>query len=121
MCSPLDSAEFLQMMVQLTNAKKVVEVGVFTGFTALAFALALPDDGQVFALDVSKEYASVGQPFWQEAKVDVRLTIRLLIMSSCFRDCGLCVVLMSCFCGVDSLHWDGSLLALLFLLSFPTV
>jgi predicted O-methyltransferase YrrM len=59
------------MIVKLTGAKKVLEVGVFTGFTTLAFAEALPDDGRVIACDISKEFASVGEPIWREAKQDV--------------------------------------------------
>jgi caffeoyl-CoA O-methyltransferase len=77
MCSPVDSASFLQMMVRLTNAKKVVEIGVFTGFTSLAFALALPEDGKVYALDVSEEFANVGKPYWEEAGVASKIDLRI--------------------------------------------
>lgn len=65
------------MITKLTGAKKVIEVGVFTGFTTLAFALSMPDDGIIYALDVSEDYASVGKPYWSEAKVDhkIKLTI----------------------------------------------
>lgn len=77
MVSPLDSASFLQMLVRLTNAKTVVEVGVFTGFTALAFALALPADGVVHAFDISSEFPAVGKPFWAEAGVEDKIKLQV--------------------------------------------
>lgn len=91
MCSPADSASFLQMMVKLTGAKKVVEVGVFTGFSTLAFALALPDDGVVHALDLNKDFASVGEPFWAEAKMDVSGTITRIEIRSVSTAWALCL------------------------------
>ena len=65
------------MITKLTNAKKIIEVGVFTGFTTLAFALGLPEDGVVHALDVSDEFANVGKPFWTEAKVDGKIKLSI--------------------------------------------
>ncbi|EIE20229.1 O-methyltransferase family protein [Coccomyxa subellipsoidea C-169] len=75
MCSPPDSIPLLQLMVQLLNAKKIVEVGVFTGYTSLGMALALPEGGKVYALDISDDYASVGKPFWRAAGVEDKIDL----------------------------------------------
>jgi predicted O-methyltransferase YrrM len=61
MCSPPDSIPILQMLARLTDAKLIVEVGVFTGYATLGMALALPPDGQLIACDVSRDYTSVGE------------------------------------------------------------
>lgn len=68
-----DEAQFFSFLVGLTGAKTAVEVGVFTGYSALSVAMALPDDGKLFALDVSEDFAAVGQPFWKEAGVDTKI------------------------------------------------
>lgn len=52
-------------------------IGVFTGYTTLGMALALPDDGKVIGLDVSKEYTDIGRPYWQEAGVANKIDLRL--------------------------------------------
>ncbi|KAK9903920.1 hypothetical protein WJX75_000536 [Coccomyxa subellipsoidea] len=77
MCSPPDSIPLLQLLVQLLSAKKIVEVGVFTGYTSLGMALALPEDGKIYACDVSDEYASVGKPFWKAAGVEDKIDLRI--------------------------------------------
>ena len=59
----------MQMMVKLMGAKKGIEVGTFTGFSALCFALSLPSDGQLDCLDIDKESVDVGVPFFEEAGV----------------------------------------------------
>ena len=60
MCSPPDSIPILQMLARLTEARLIVEVGVFTGYATLGMALALPSDGTLIACDVSREYTSIG-------------------------------------------------------------
>ena len=56
-----DELHFLAMLCKLTNAKKTLDIGVFTGYSALTIALALPENGKVVACDVSDEYASIGK------------------------------------------------------------
>jgi len=72
-----DEGQFLQMLVKLIGAKKTLEVGVFTGYSSLAVALALPEDGKVFALDVSEEYTNVARRYWKEAGVEHKIDLRL--------------------------------------------
>lgn len=66
-----------QVMLKATRAKKYLEVGVFTGCSALSAALALPPDGIVRGLDVDQESADVGRPFWKEAGVEKKIDIRI--------------------------------------------
>ena len=62
MCSPPDSIPILQILAKLTEARLIVEVGVFTGYATLGMALALPSDGQLIACDISREFTSIGLP-----------------------------------------------------------
>lgn len=72
-----EQAATLQLLVKLTGAKKCLEIGTFTGTSALALALALPDDGRIVALDVSKEFTDIAKPFWKEAGVDGKIDLRI--------------------------------------------
>ncbi|XP_022734666.1 flavonoid 3',5'-methyltransferase-like isoform X2 [Durio zibethinus] len=64
---PVDEAQFLSMLLKLMNAKKTMEIGVFTGYSLLATALALPDDGKVIAVDPDKEAYETGSTFMKKA------------------------------------------------------
>ena len=72
-----DQGQLLGLLVQLTGAKRVIEVGTFTGYSSLAMALALPDDGQLIACDISDEFTQVARRYWQEAGVDGKVELRL--------------------------------------------
>jgi O-methyltransferase len=63
----------LDLLLRLLNARRVLEVGTFTGYGTLWMALALPPDGKVLTCDVSEDFAAVGRPYWQEAGVDGRI------------------------------------------------
>lgn len=60
MCSPPDAVAIHQMVARLVDAKKVVEVGVFTGYTALGMALVLPKNGKLVACDVHEQWPKIG-------------------------------------------------------------
>jgi predicted O-methyltransferase YrrM len=69
--------QFLQLLVLATGARKTLEIGVFTGYSSLAVALALPDDGRVTALDISEEYTSVARRYWKKAGVEKKIDLRI--------------------------------------------
>lgn len=72
-----DEGAVLQMLVRMLGAKRCLEVGFFTGYSALAVALALPADGRVTAVDVNAEWAAVGEQFFTEAKIRHKLDLRI--------------------------------------------
>jgi caffeoyl-CoA O-methyltransferase len=72
-----DQGQFMQLLVQLMRATKTLEVGVFTGYSALWVALGLPDNGRIIACDVSEEYTAVARRYWKDARVDQKIDLRL--------------------------------------------
>ncbi|KAK2969290.1 hypothetical protein RJ640_030831 [Escallonia rubra] len=67
---PADEAQFLSMLLKVMNAKNTLELGVFTGYSLLATALALPDDGKIIAIDIDREAYETGLPFIRKANVE---------------------------------------------------
>ena len=72
-----DQGQFMALLIKLLGARRAIEVGVFTGYSALTVALALPEDGRLLACDISDEYTRVGKPFWNEAGVAHKIDLRL--------------------------------------------
>ena len=72
-----DQGRFLAFLVGLTGARRALEVGTFTGYSALCVASALPADGQLVACDISAEWTAIGRRYWQEAGVADRIDLRL--------------------------------------------
>ncbi len=67
----------LGLLVELLGARRCLEIGTFTGYSSLAVALAMPDDGTIVCCDVSDEYTSVARGYWVEAGVDHKVDLRL--------------------------------------------
>ncbi len=72
-----EQAQFMQLQLNMLGARRTIEVGVFTGYSALATALVLPEDGYVLACDISDEYTAVAKPYWQRAGVEHKIDLRL--------------------------------------------
>lgn len=72
-----EQGQFMAFLVELLGARRTLEIGTFTGYSALAVALALPEDGRVVACDVSEEYTSVARRYWQAAGVAHKIELRL--------------------------------------------
>jgi predicted O-methyltransferase YrrM len=75
--TPPEQAQFLAWVVELTGARRVLEIGCFTGYSALAMALSLPPGGHLVTLDANEAWASIGQRFWRDAGVDGQIELRL--------------------------------------------
>jgi len=72
-----DQGQFMALLIQLIGARLTLEVGVFTGYSSLAVALALPADGRIVACDVNDEYTSVARRYWKEAGVEHKIELHL--------------------------------------------
>ncbi|MEM7020742.1 MAG: class I SAM-dependent methyltransferase, partial [Pseudomonadota bacterium] len=72
-----EQGAFMSNLIRMLNARRTLEVGVFTGYSALSVALALPAGGEVIACDVSEEWTSIGQRYWEKAGVSDRIKLHL--------------------------------------------
>ncbi|NCF10529.1 MAG: SAM-dependent methyltransferase [Gammaproteobacteria bacterium] len=72
-----EQGQFLNLLVGLLGAKRIIEVGTFTGYSALWMAQALPEDGRLVACDVSEEWTDIARRYWAEAGVAERIDLRL--------------------------------------------
>ncbi|TAM83309.1 MAG: SAM-dependent methyltransferase [Candidimonas sp.] len=72
-----EQGQLMRLLVHLIGARRCLEVGVFTGYSSLSVALALPEDGHLVACDISEEYTAVARRHWQEAGVAHKIELRI--------------------------------------------
>ncbi|AFZ20800.1 class I SAM-dependent methyltransferase [Allocoleopsis franciscana] len=72
-----EQGQFMTLLVQLLGATKTLEIGVFTGYSSLCVAMALPPDGKMVACDVSEEYTTIARRYWEAAGVADKIDLRL--------------------------------------------
>lgn len=72
-----EQGQFMALLVRLMGARRALEVGVFTGYSALSVALALPPDGKVIACDVSEEWTAMARRYWDKAGVSQKIDLEL--------------------------------------------
>jgi predicted O-methyltransferase YrrM len=72
-----DQGEFMALLARAIGARRYLEIGVFTGYSSLVMALALPADGHIVACDVSDEYTSIARRYWKAAGVEEKIDLRI--------------------------------------------
>ncbi len=105
-----EQGQFLAFLASLIGAKRVVEVGTFTGYSALSVALALPADGRITCCDVSADWTAIAQRYWEQAgvagKIELRLAPALETLDALVSEEGVDKVDMA-FIDADKENYDG--------------
>ncbi|MGH8355427.1 MAG: O-methyltransferase [Pseudomonas sp.] len=72
-----EQGQFMALLVKLTGAKRLLEIGTFTGYSALCMAGAMPEDGRLTCCDIDEQYTAIARRYWQEAGLERRIELRL--------------------------------------------
>ena len=72
-----EQAQFMSLLIRLMKARKTLEIGVYTGYSALTVAQVLPEDGRIVACDISEEWTNIAKQFWQKAAVEHKISLHL--------------------------------------------
>ncbi len=81
-----EQGQFMAWLTRLAGFRRCIEVGVFTGYSSLALALALPEDGRLLACDVSEEWTAVARRYWARAGVEQKIELRLAPATETLRE-----------------------------------
>jgi predicted O-methyltransferase YrrM len=73
-----EQGQFMALLVRLIGARRCLEVGVFTGYSSLSVAMALPEDGRIVACDVSEKWTTIARNYWRAAGVEHKIDLRLV-------------------------------------------
>ena len=105
-----DQGQFMALLVHLMRATRTIDIGVYTGYSSLSVAMALPDDGKLIACDLNEEWTSVAKRYWAEAgvahKVDLRLAPAIETLDSLLAE-GLAGSFDFIFIDADKENYDG--------------
>ena len=72
-----EQGAFMTLLARAIGARRAIEIGTFTGYSALCLALGLPDDGQLVCCDVSDEWTAIGRRYWEKAGVAAKIDLRI--------------------------------------------
>lgn len=72
-----EQGQFMALMVKLTGARSIIEIGTFTGYSSLCMALSLPEDGKLLCCDISDEWTSIARRYWEQAGVAHKIDLQL--------------------------------------------
>lgn len=72
-----EQGQFMQLIVELTSARRIIEIGTFTGYSSTVMALAMPEDGRIVCCDVSEKFTAIARRAWTNASVDGKIDLRI--------------------------------------------
>lgn len=72
-----EQGQFMSLLVKLLNVRKVIEIGVFTGYSSTAMALAMQEDGQIDACDIDEDFTAIARKYWKSAGVEKKISLHL--------------------------------------------
>ncbi|EKR53557.1 L-isoaspartate O-methyltransferase domain protein [Leptospira interrogans str. UI 12758] len=73
-----EEGQFLNILTKISGAKRIIEIGTFTGYSSLCFASALPEDGKILCCDISEEWTNVARKYWKENGLENKIFLKLV-------------------------------------------